>query len=151
MDIALIAPEIPPNTGNIARLCAAMQTPLHLVRPLGFLLDDRHLRRAGLDYWPHVDLRLHESLEAFFAVCPAARCYFVSTRGRHPYTDVCYRPTDALVFGNESSGLPRELLAAHADRTITIPMSGPVRSLNLSTAVAIVLGEALRQQKFSSV
>lgn len=146
MHVALIAPEIPPNTGNIARLCAAMQTPLHLVRPLGFLLDDRHLRRAGLDYWPHVDLRLHDSLEAFFAALPAERCYFVSTKGRHPYTALHYRPTDVLVFGNEGSGLPRELLAAHADRTITIPMPGPVRSLNLSTAVAMVLGEALRQQ-----
>lgn len=146
MHVALIAPEIPPNTGNVARLCAATQTPLHLVKPLGFHLDDRHLKRSGLDYWPHVDLRLHDSLDDFFASVPAERCYFVSTKGRHQYTDVRYQPTDVLVFGNEGSGLPPALLAAHAERTITIPMPGPVRSLNLATAVAIVVYEALRQQ-----
>ncbi|MBI4237256.1 MAG: tRNA (cytidine(34)-2'-O)-methyltransferase [Deltaproteobacteria bacterium] len=146
MHLVLVAPEIPPNTGNVARLCAATNTPLHLVRPLGFFLDDRRLRRAGLDYWTHVELRIHDSLDALWSVLPIARAYFVSTKGTIPYTQVAFAADDVLVFGSEGAGLPAPLLAAHPDRTITIPMSGPVRSLNLATAAAIVLFEGLRQQ-----
>lgn len=145
MHLVLVAPEIPPNTGTVARMCAATGSPLHLVRPLGFFLDDRRLRRAGLDYWEHVELHIHDSLEALWSVLPIARAYFVSTKGRTPYTRVAYTPDDCLVFGSEGAGLPAALLAAHPDRTITIPMSGPVRSLNLATAAAIVLFEGLRQ------
>lgn len=147
MHIVLIAPEIPPNTGNIARLCAATGTPLHLVRPLGFQLDDRHLKRAGLDYWPHVQLTIHDSLAQCFAAIPATRCYFASTKGRRSYTDIAFAADDLLVFGNEGYGLPDALLQEHPDRVITIPMSGPVRSLNLATAVGIILFEALRQMR----
>lgn len=145
MHIVLVAPEIAPNVGNVARLCAATNSTLHLVRPLGFHLDDKRMRRAGLDYWPHVELRVHDSLEQFFAEFPTNECYFVSTKGSKKYSDIKYSKNDILLFGSEGSGLPEQLLNNNADRVITIPMIGPVRSLNLSTAVAIVLYEGLRQ------
>lgn len=145
MHIVLVAPEIPQNTGNVARLCAATRSPLHLVRPLGFVLHDRHLKRAGLDYWEHVDLRVHDSLEEFFTELPANRCHFVSTKGRRIYTQCAFSTDDVLVFGSEGAGLPTTLLQQYPDRTISIPMSGPVRSLNLATAAGIVLFEAIRQ------
>jgi tRNA (cytidine/uridine-2'-O-)-methyltransferase len=145
--IGLVEPEIPPNTGNIARLCAATGSPLHLVEPLGFQLDNRALKRAGLDYWDGVDITRHPSLDAFMSALTPARFFFFSTRGRHLYTSVRYRPGDVLVFGSESRGLPEPLLAAHAAQALLIPVRAEgVRSLNLATAVGIVLYEALRQQ-----
>lgn len=147
MQIVLVAPEIPPNTGNIARMCAATGTPLHLVRPLGFRLDDKQMRRAALDYWPHVQLTIHDTLDACFAALPPPACWFASTKGTRNYTDVTYAPDATLVFGSEGTGLPDALLRQHADRVVTIPMTGPVRSLNLATAAGIVLFEGLRQQR----
>lgn len=144
--IALIEPEIPPNTGNIARLCAATGTELHLVGTLGFSLDDRYLRRAGLDYWEHVRLNRWNSLAELQTALPDSRYYFLSTKANRSYLDVAYRPGDVLVFGRETKGLPEELLQANPDTAITIPMpAGAVRSLNLSTSAGIVLYEALRQ------
>lgn len=146
LQVALVEPEIPPNTGAIARLCAATGTPLHLVDPLGFRLTDRALRRAGLDYWEAVDLRRHAGYAQFEAALPGSRKFFFSTSGRKPYTQEAFRPGDVLVFGPESRGLPEALLEANADRVLGIPMRGDaVRSLNLATAVAIALFEALRQ------
>ncbi len=152
MNIVLVEPEIPPNTGNIARLCAATGARLHLVGPLGFELSDRTLKRAGMDYWNQVDWRCWDSLEQLQAgVTTAAAWYYVTTRSNRPYTAVQYRAGDYLIFGRETAGLPVGLLAANADRTITIPMRNPAaRSLNLATAVAIVLYEALRQVGFET-
>ncbi len=146
LHVALWEPEIPPNTGNVARLCAATGVPLHLVGRLGFRLDDRHLRRAGLDYWDAVDLRRHASLADFEAALPAARFVCFSARATRRYTDLAYQPGDCLLFGSESRGLPPSLLARHAEYTVCLPMpTGRVRSLNLATAVGIALYEALRQ------
>ena len=142
----LVEPEIPPNTGTIARLCAATGTRLHLIGPLGFQLTSSRVRRAGLDYWDSVDLSRHESLKAFHALHTAQRCFYFSTRARTAYTEVVYRPGDVLMFGNESKGLPDEVLDENNDRVLGIPiLTDHVRSLNLATAVAIVLYEALRQ------
>ena len=147
LHIALWQPEIPPNTGNIGRLCLATQSTLHLVKPLGFSLDDRQLRRAGLDYWDEVQLQLWDSLDALQQAQSAdARYFFLTTKAERPYYTVNFRNGDFLVFGRETKGLPHTLLAANADDCITIPMHG-TRSLNLSTAVAIVLFEAVRQQE----
>src|SRR5947209_5197947 len=144
--VALWEPEIPPNTGNIARLCAATGATLHLVGRLGFRLDDRSLRRAGLDYWPEVDVRRHVTLEDFEQALAPARIFCFSARASLPYTAVVYRPGDCLLFGGESHGLPGGFLDGHADRAVCIPMpAGKVRSLNLATAVGIALYEALRQ------
>ncbi len=143
--IVLIEPQIPPNTGNIARLCAAMELTLHLVKPLGFLTDDKTLKRAGLDYWPHVDLVYHDSLDAFFERYPKENFYYLTTKSSNPYTAVSYQKGDFLIFGCETKGLPKTLLEKNKDRALVIPMTGKVRSLNLSSAVAIVAGEALRQ------
>jgi len=152
LQVALIEPEIPPNTGNIARLCAATGTRLHLVGRLGFRLNDATLRRAGLDYWDAVDLERHADPAALFQRVTPAPCYFFSTRGAIHYASVRYRPGDTLVFGCETRGLPEELLNAHPDRVIGIPMrSDRVRSLNLANAVAIVLYEALRQMQTPEV
>lgn len=150
MQVALIEPEIPPNTGNIARLCAATGTRLHLVGRLGFRLNDATLRRAGLDYWDAVDLERHADPAAFFQRAAPAPCYFFSTRGPINYTSVRYHPGDILVFGCETRGLPEELLDQHPGRVIGIPMrSDHVRSLNLANAVSIVLYEALRQMQIA--
>ena len=148
--IVLVEPEIPPNTGNIARSCAATSTCLHLVKPLGFDIDDSAVRRAGLDYWPFVQLRVHENLEVFFAAYPETPKYFVSTKGKHCYAEVAYEPGVMLLFGKETKGLDRGLLSENEERTIRIPM-GPderLRSLNLTNSVNIVLFEALRQAGF---
>jgi len=148
MHIVLYEPEIPPNTGNIARLCAATNIYLHLVGRLGFRLDDRHLRRAGLDYWPHAQCARHNSLEDLYRWAdPKARYFYFTKTGSVAYTRPAYQWGDFLVFGSETKGLPRELLEKNADRVLTIPMFGPVRSLNLSTSVGIVAYEALRQVK----
>jgi tRNA (cytidine/uridine-2'-O-)-methyltransferase len=145
-NVVLVEPEIPPNTGNIGRLCLATRSTLHLVRPFGFSLDDRQLRRAGLDYWDEVPLQLWDSFDALQrAQSTRTRYFFLTTKTPRPYYSMNFRNDDFLVFGRETTGLPHKLLAANADNCITIPMSG-TRSLNLATAVAIVLFEAMRQQ-----
>ncbi len=144
--IVLIEPEIPPNTGNIARLCAATGTVLHLVGKLGFSLDDKHLKRAGLDYWPSVRLNRWENFEEFLAVFPDARIWYTSKKADAPYTGRRYQAGDVFVFGKETLGLPEEMLEQNRERAIRIPVfNDAVRSLNLSTAAGIVLYEALRQ------
>ncbi|HLM56966.1 MAG TPA: tRNA (cytidine(34)-2'-O)-methyltransferase [Pyrinomonadaceae bacterium] len=146
LTVALVEPEIPPNTGNVARLCAATRTPLHVVGPTGFRLDDRAVRRAGLDYWPEVDLTRHRDLDGLYAALPAARFLYLTTKACASYADWAFAPGDCLVFGPETRGLPEGVLRANAERCLTIPMPNPkVRSLNLATSVAIVLYEALRQ------
>ena len=145
-NVVLVEPEIPPNTGNIGRLCLATRSTLHLVRPLGFAIDDRTLRRAGLDYWKEVDLRLWDSLgELEAAQSRSARFFYLTTKTQRAYHAIRFHSGDFLVFGRETKGLPDPLLQAHPDRLLTIPMQG-TRSLNLATAVAIVLFEAVRQQ-----
>lgn len=145
-NVVLVEPEIPPNTGNIGRLCLATRAILHLVRPLGFSIDDRSLKRAGLDYWSEVDLHLWDSFgELKAAQAPAARYFYLTTKCDRPYHAVHFEPGDFLIFGRETKGLPESLLRAQADHLLTIPMYG-TRSLNLATAVAIVLFEAIRQQ-----
>ena len=151
--IVLVEAEIPPNTGNVARTCAATGTHLHLVKPLGFNIDDRTVKRAGLDYWPFVNLTVHESLDDFLKAYPDAPMYFVSTKGKSTYSDHEYEEGAMFLFGKETKGLPRELLAAHEDRTIRIPMipDERLRSLNLANSVNIVLFEALRQRGFTGL
>ncbi len=145
-NVVLVEPEIPPNTGNIGRLCLATRATLHLVRPLGFSIDDRSLKRAGLDYWPEVDLHVWDSFgELKAGQPPATRYFYLTTKCDRPYHAVHFEPGDFLVFGRETKGLPESLLCAQADHLLTIPMHG-TRSLNLATAVAIVLFEAIRQQ-----
>ena len=145
-NVVLIEPEIPPNTGNVGRLCLATGSRLHLVRPLGFEIDDRHLQRAGLDYWKEVDVQLWDSFEELQrAQSPEARYFFLTTKTSRPYYEEHFQPNDFLVFGRETRGLPEPLLHANRDRLLTIPMQG-TRSLNLATAVAIVLFEAARQR-----
>ena len=144
--VALIEPEIPPNTGNIARLCAATGSILHLVGPLGFRLDDRSLKRAGRDYWDAVTIVRHAGWDAFLAAMGEARMFFFSTRGQTLYTDARFRAGDVLVFGSESRGLPDGILETNRDRVLRLPFrSDHVRSLNLATAAGIALYEALRQ------
>jgi tRNA (cytidine/uridine-2'-O-)-methyltransferase len=146
MHVVLFEPEIPPNTGSIARLCAATLTPLHLIEPLGFKITDKHLKRAGLDYWEFVDLTVHKSWDAFMRRRGDKRLLFFSKRANRSYTQARYQEDDFLVFGPETRGLPGELLAANRQRCYRIPMmAAGVRSLNLSNAVSIVLYEGLRQ------
>jgi len=144
--VALVEPEIPPNTGNIARLCAATKVPLHIVGVAGFRLDDKAVRRAGLDYWPEVELRRHPNLEDLHESLPEARFLYLTTKANSSYLDWDFGPGDCLVFGRETRGLPEQLLRSNWERCLTIPMlNSNVRSLNLATAVGIVLYEALRQ------
>ncbi|MBX6326761.1 MAG: tRNA (cytidine(34)-2'-O)-methyltransferase [Chthoniobacterales bacterium] len=146
-NIVLVEPEIPPNTGNIGRLCLATGSSLHLIKPLGFSLDDRRLKRAGLDYWHEVDLHLWDSLPQLQSNQPLdTRYFYLTTKSRRAYWDVEFRTGDFLVFGRETKGLSEELLARNSDHCLTIPMRG-TRSLNLATAVAIVLFEAFRQRQ----
>jgi len=146
-NVVLVEPEIPPNTGNIGRLCLATGSTLHLVKPLGFAIDDRTLKRAGLDYWKEVKVRLWDSFEELLkARAQKSRLFFLTTKSDHAYYDVRFRPGDFLVFGRETKGLPEALLAANREGLLTIPMQG-TRSLNLATAVAVVLFEAVRQQR----
>ena len=146
-NIVLVEPEIPPNTGNIGRLCLATGSPLHLIKPLGFSIDDRELKRAGLDYWKEVEVRLWDSFDALRKSLESdARFFFLTTKSDRAYWDVAFQPGDYLVFGRETKGLPESLLAAHPKELLTIPMRG-TRSLNLATAVGIVLFEAMRQQR----
>jgi tRNA (cytidine/uridine-2'-O-)-methyltransferase len=145
LHVVLVEPEIPPNTGSVARTCAATGSPLHLIQPLGFRIDDRSLKRAGIDYWHLVSVHVHANFSAFehSGICP--RMHFFSSEATRSYLEADFAPGDALVFGKESVGLPREMLRSHGDRVWGIPTSGRVRSLNLSNAVAIVLYEALRR------
>jgi tRNA (cytidine/uridine-2'-O-)-methyltransferase len=152
MQVVLVEPEIPPNTGNVARLCAATNSGLHLIEPLGFTLDDTQLKRAGMDYWQHVHWRRWANWDVFQQSLPAgARVWFVESNGPRLYTDARYSPDDYLVFGRETAGLPKALLENNRDSWVRIPMLNPkARSLNLSNCVALVLFEALRQQGFGA-
>jgi tRNA (cytidine/uridine-2'-O-)-methyltransferase len=145
LHIALIEPQIPPNTGNIARLCVATDTPLHLIEPLGFSLDAREVRRAGLDYWDQVDLWLHPNWFRFRDAISRDRCLYFSANATQDYRHAPFAPNSVLVFGNESDGLPAKILEKHPERCFRIPMPGDVRSLNLANAVSVVLYEGLRQ------
>ena len=148
MHIVLVEPEIPNNTGNISRTCSVTGASLHLVRPLGFSTDDKHLKRAGLDYWQYLDLHYWDSFDQVTAAYPQGRFWYCSTKARHSYAEAQFRADDFLVFGKETKGLPEDLLAAHETSCIRIPMRPDIRSLNLANSVAIVLYEALRQQGF---
>ena len=148
LHVVLVEPEIPPNTGNIGRLCLAAGAHLHLVKPLGFSLEDRYLRRAGLDYWPDVPVTIWETFDEIrTAYREEARFWFLTTKAARAYWDVDFCDGDFLVFGRETKGLPEPLLEANASSCVTIPMSEQTRSLNLATAVGIVLYEALRQSR----
>lgn len=144
-NIVLIEPEIPPNTGNIARLCLATDATLHLVRPLGFRIDDKTLRRAGLDYWKETKVVIWDSFAELLAAHSQGQFWFLTTKTDRPYYDARFESGNFLVFGRETKGLPEPLLAMNAGRLLTIPMTQKTRSLNLATAVAIVLFEGMRQ------
>lgn len=148
LHIVLVEPEIPSNTGNISRTCAVTGSALHLVRPLGFSTDDKALKRAGLDYWQSLTLFYHDSMEKVWEAYPNARFFYCSTHAERRYDEVRFSDGDFLVFGKETAGLPKPLLATHRDEAIRIPMGDGQRSLNLSNAAAIVLYEALRQNSF---
>lgn len=149
LHLALVEPEIPPNTGNVARLCAATGCALHLIEPLGFRIDDRELKRAGLDYWDKLDVVLHASLREFLHATRERRRWFLSAHAATPYNAVRFQPGDVLVFGKETKGLPQDLLARHRAQSLRIPVRpGTVRSLNLSTAAGIVTYAALEQLRF---
>lgn len=148
MHIVMVEPEIPGNTGNISRLCAANHITLHLVKPLGFSLEDRYLKRAGLDYWDLLRLEVHESFAALQMKYPDNRYFYLTTKAERCYADIAFLPEDMLVFGKETKGLPEELLKANREHCFRIPMIDEARSLNLSNAVAIVSYEALRQLDF---
>jgi tRNA (cytidine/uridine-2'-O-)-methyltransferase len=145
LHVALIEPKIPPNTGNIARLCVATDTPLHLIEPLGFSLDQREVRRAGLDYWDKVDLWVHPNWFRFRDAVSRDRCIYFSANAKQDYRDAPFASNSVLVFGSEDDGLPAKILEKHPERCYRIPMSGEVRSLNLANAVSVVLYEGLRQ------
>lgn len=145
MDIVLYEPEIPGNTGNIARLCAANHMTLHLIKPLGFSIDDKHVKRAGLDYWDLVDVRVYENIQELYNKYPDRRYWYATTKAKHVHSDVSYQVGDMLVFGPETRGLPEDLLGMHEDACIRIPMLRAARSLNLSNAAAIISYEAMRQ------
>ena len=151
MNIVLLEPEIPQNTGNIARTCAATGCRLHLIKPLGFDIGERAVKRAGLDYWDKLDLTVYENWADFVAQNPDAKMWFASTKAPQCYTHVTYGKDDYLVFGKETHGLPEPLLAANYDRCVRIPMRPTLRSLNLSNSVAVVVYEALRQQDFAGL
>lgn len=149
--LALVEPEIPPNTGNVARLCAATGTALHLVHPLGFSTDDTRLKRAGLDYWHLLTRFEYDNLDEFLARTPTDRHWYFTTKADRWYTDVTFTPGDFLVFGRETRGLPPELLAQRPDRCLRLPIRADARSLNLSNTVAVALYEALRQGGFPNL
>lgn len=148
VNVVLVEPEIPMNTGNIARTCAATRSKLHLIRPLGFDISDKAVKRAGLDYWPMVDLQVYDNLEEFFAQHPAPDLWLATTKAPRSYTQASFRPDCYLFFGKETAGLPEYLRAKYAQRCIRIPMRSDARSLNLANSVAILVYEALRQTDF---
>lgn len=149
LNIVLYEPEIPANTGNIGRTCAATGTRLHLIEPLGFQLGEKAIKRAGMDYWPQVDVTRYLNWQDFLSKNPGAKIYMATTKGRKVYTEVSYEPDCYLMFGKESAGIPEEILKEHPDTCVRIPMIGETRSLNLSNSAAIILYEALRQNQFS--
>lgn len=151
LNIVLHEPEIPANTGNIGRTCVATGVRLHLIRPLGFQINEKALKRAGLDYWDKLDVSVYDNYEDFLAKNPGAVIYMATTKGRHVYTEVAYEPDCYIMFGKESAGIPEEILVDHEDHAIRIPMKPDIRSLNLSNAVAVVLYEALRQNHFAQM
>ncbi len=148
MHLVLVEPEIPANTGNVARTCAVTGAELHLVKPLGFSVDDKHLKRAGLDYWHLLTIHYHDNFEEFLKAYSDRRFHLATTRGGRVYTDVQYGPDDFLIFGKETAGLPEEIIKRYQDCCIRIPMISEARSLNLSNSVAVILFEALRQNGF---
>lgn len=151
INIVLVEPEIPQNTGNIARTCAATGSKLHIVKPMGFEIDDKKLKRAGLDYWHLLGIRYYENLDEFFEVNKGGRYFYSTTKAQNTYADAKFEDGDYLLFGKETKGLPEELLYKNPERCIRIPMISEARSLNLSNAVAIVAYEALRQTGFNSL
>lgn len=151
MHIILHQPEIPGNTGNIGRTCVATGTPLHLIEPLGFRLDEKSIRRAGMDYWPLLEVHRYMNFEEFQTIHPGAKIWMATTKARRVYTEAAYGPDDYIMFGKESAGIPEEILVEHEESCIRIPMLDSIRSLNLSNSVAIVLYEALRQNGFAGM
>lgn len=151
MQIVLYQPEIPQNTGNIARLCAATHTELHLIEPFGFIWDDRRLKRSGLDYWEFASVQRHLNWAAYCHKFPNKRLFFATTKGHQHYHQIRFKSDDAIVFGPETRGLPDAILTIHPDHNLKIPMVAQARSLNLSNSVAIILYEALRQLEFSGL
>lgn len=150
-NVVLVEPEIPQNTGNIARTCAATGSRLHLVRPLGFEVSDKYLKRAGLDYWQYVDIKYWDSFDELYSSYSSSNFYFFTTKGRKRHSDASFKDGDFLVFGKETKGLPEELLIKHPEECLRIPMLGDLRSLNLSNSVAIAVYEALRQNDFAGL
>ena len=148
MHIVLLEPEIPQNAGNIARTCAVTNSVLHLIKPLGFSVEDKYQKRAGLDYWKLLDIRYYENFQDFCEKNPDAKIWMASTKARHVYSDVTFGEDDYVMFGRESAGIPEEILMANEANTIRIPMLEAARSLNLSNSVAIIIYEAMRQQGF---
>ena len=151
MHIVLHQPEIPANTGNIGRTCVATGTSLHLIEPLGFRLDEKSVKRAGMDYWHQLDVTRYVNYDEFREKHPEARIWYATTKAKRIYTDVKYGPEDFIMFGKESAGIPEEILVEHEESCIRIPMLPEIRSLNLSNSVAVVLYEALRQQRFEQM
>ncbi len=151
LNIVLFEPEIPANTGNIGRTCVATNTRLHLIEPLGFSLEEKQLKRAGMDYWKDLDVTTYVNWEDFCQRNPEAKVYYATTKARHVYSEVNYEPDCYIMFGKESAGIPEEILKNHPDACVRIPMVGETRSLNLSNSVAIVLYEALRQNDFANM
>lgn len=150
-NIVLVEPEIPQNTGNIARTCAATGSRLHIVKPMGFEIDDKKLKRAGLDYWHLLGVCYYENLDDFFEKTKGARYFYATTKAKHTYCDIEFKENDFLIFGKETKGLPEELLSKNKDLCMRIPMISEARSLNLSNSVAIVVYEALRQTGFDNL
>ncbi len=148
LNVVLFEPEIPANTGNIGRTCVATNTRLHLIEPLGFRLNDKTVKRAGMDYWQNLDVIRYDDWDDFCEKNPDAKIYMATTKAKHTYTEVEFEPDCYIMFGKESAGIPEEILVQHPDTSIRIPMVGETRSLNLSNSVAIVLYEALRQNNF---
>lgn len=151
MNIVLYEPEMPMNTGNIGRTCVATNTRLHLIEPLGFRLSAKEVKRAGLDYWPHLDVTVYSDYQDFLEKNPGAKIYMATTKAPKVYTEVQYEPDCYIMFGPESRGIPEEILVAHPDTSVRIPMWGETRSLNLSNSVAVILYEALRQNGFEKM
>lgn len=151
MNIVLHQPEIPANTGNIGRTCVATGSTLHLIEPLGFHLDEKSIKRAGMDYWDKLDVRRYVNYADFLEKNPGAKIWMATTKAKHCYSDVSFGPDDYIMFGKESAGIPEEILVENEENCIRIPMLDEIRSLNLSNSVAIVLYEALRQQDFDSM
>ncbi len=149
LNVVLLEPEIPQNTGNIGRTCCATGTRLHLIEPLGFRLGEKELKRAGMDYWNRLDVTVYANYEDFLAKNPGAKIYMASTKAPRVYTEVAYEPDCYIMFGKESAGIPEEILVQHPDTTVRIPMNEDIRSLNLSNSVAIMVYEALRQHDFA--